>query len=180
MRAKKIATANCWSKATNILQSLSLIVSGIAVCTMVVLIVFGVFTRYVLDYNVSFAIEYTEYLLAITIFWGMTYALENKGFINVNFIFDHMPDKIRWLIMLTGNLLGFIFLIIILKLTFEFSLNNIKEGYVSMYPTATPIGYIQLFKALGIVTLLMQLFIRMIRAFCLGPSWFSTDDKKLS
>lgn len=176
MGEKKEESSAAWNKVTSALPILSLITSSVAICMMVLLVVSGVVARIVFNYNIPFAIEYTEYLIPIIVFWGAAYTLEQEGHINVGILIDRLPEKIRSWMEVIGYIVGLIFLIIMIKSSFQLAITSFRENYTSMYSTKTPLGYVQIFAPIGLSLFAMQLVIQIIRKVGLG----NNDPKKQS
>lgn len=150
-------------KALEVLPRVSLIVGGAGLCLMVGLVVAGIISRNVFNYSLPFSVEYSEYLIPVVAFWGAAYTLRKEGHVNADIVLHRLPDRSRQWFILIGYLLGLVYLIIVVRYTSQLALTSIKMHYVSMYPTETPIGYIQLMIPIGLSLFALQLVIEIIR-----------------
>jgi TRAP-type C4-dicarboxylate transport system permease small subunit len=115
------------------------------------------------SYSLHWAIEYTEYFVPILALWGAAYTLRKEGHVNADVVLHLFGFRTRqWLVMI-GYVLGLGFSVILVRELFNLALSNIELGLLSLYPSETPYGYLQLFLAIGFALFNLQLVIEIVR-----------------
>ncbi|MDQ0269696.1 TRAP transporter small permease [Cytobacillus purgationiresistens] len=93
----------------NLLKKLDILeegVAGILFVGGVAVSVYGVFTRYVLNYPQAWITEIFEFMLVWSIFLGFGMALKDSRHIQVELLFDKLSFKYKRIIACISNIIG--------------------------------------------------------------------------
>lgn len=157
-------------KRGNILLSLAEVVpkisffaGGCSIALAMVLVVLGVVGRGIFNLSLPFAIEFSEYLIPVSCYWGAAYTLRVNGHVNADVIIHRFPKRTQEWFLLVGYILGTAYLFVITVQLFKVVIASYNGGYVSMYPLETPLWYPQLLVWIGLVLLDIQLIFEIIR-----------------
>jgi TRAP-type C4-dicarboxylate transport system permease small subunit len=142
---------------------------AVALVAMTVLVVVGVVSRSVLNLSLPVTIEYTEYLMPVVGLWAAAYALRHGAHVRADLVLDYLSPRVRWWIMLVGDLGGLVYLAVLVVYTAETAWVSIGRGYTSVYPSATPYGYLQLLVPLSLLLFAVQLVLAILRQLAGGP-----------
>src|SRR3954451_22987697 len=80
--------------------------AGVLFIGGVVVSLYGVFTRYVLNAPESWITEIFEFLLTWSIFIGFGLALKDNRHIQVEILFDMLPKSLKRIVATISNLIG--------------------------------------------------------------------------
>jgi C4-dicarboxylate transporter DctQ subunit len=127
------------------------------------LIVSGVTARYFFNFGIPFAIEYSEYMVIVIVLWGAAIVMKEDGHVNVDIVISLLKGRPKKWVLLSGLLVGLVYLIVVDIYFFKFALSNIRLHETSLYPTRTEIGYVQLFMPLGLSLFAFQLLVEIVR-----------------
>jgi TRAP-type C4-dicarboxylate transport system permease small subunit len=150
-------------KALELVPRLSLIVSASGICLMVALIIAEIISTKLFSYSLPYALEYSEYLIPIIVFWGAAYTLSVEGHVRADIFLHRLSESAREWFVLAGYVVGLVYLVVIFKHTLDVALLSIKGNRYSYYPTPSPIGPPQLFATMGIALFILQLAIEIGR-----------------
>lgn len=113
----KVTLKRIFSRLANIYEvtlRITGVSAGVAAWCGALLVFAGVIARYVFDYGIIFAVEYTAYLTGFIAFVGAVYTQGVKGHVSVNLVVSRLPKRAQqWLgvITLTASLaLSLVFL----------------------------------------------------------------------
>ncbi|PLR75900.1 TRAP transporter small permease [Bacillus sp. V3-13] len=81
-------------------------ITGLLFIAGVLVSLYGVFMRYVANAPVSWTTEIFEFLLVWSIFIGFGMALKDNRHIQVELLFDHLPDGLKKVMATIANLIG--------------------------------------------------------------------------
>ena len=151
------------NRILDVLPRIGLWVGSLALLIMALLIVSGVIARYLFNYGIPFAIEYSEYMILIVILWGAAIVMKEGGHINVDILISRLKVRPQKWVVLCGYLVGLVYLIVLDIYFFKFALGSIRLHEISLYPTRTEIGYVQLFMPLGLSLFAFQLLVEIVR-----------------
>lgn len=152
-----------WRESLGVMPRFSLIIGGIVLWLLTVFVVVEVVARQAFRFSLHWFVEYAEYLIPIVAIWGAAFTLRRDGHVNADIVVHLLPDRARQWFFLLGYILGLVFLTILSKDLFLLSLKNIKMDFRSLYPSATPYGYLQLFMFIGFALFGLQLLAEIIR-----------------
>ena len=148
---------------SEVVPKLSLIVGGWSIAMAMTLVVLGVVGRGIFNLSLPFAIEFSEYLIPISCYWGAAYTLRESGHVNADVVIHRFPAKIREWFLLVGYIMGIPYLFVITVELFKVITASYRGGYLSMYPLQTPLWYPQLLVGIGLVLFDIQLIFEIIR-----------------
>lgn len=142
---------------------LGLYVSGSGIVAMVVMIIAEIVSTKVFNYSLPYVLEYSEYLIAIIVFWGAAYALAQGAHVRADIVMHRCPAKWRRWIYLAGYVLGLIFLCLVFRQFLEVAWLSFKLNRYSFYPTPSSLWPPQAFAGLGLGLFILQLIIEIGR-----------------
>jgi TRAP-type transport system small permease protein len=90
-----------------------LIIVGIMISTMAVVIIFQVFSRFILDTSVHWSEELARLLMAYSIFLGVALALRHQKLIVVDYLVEKLPAKSKRIVKICTYSLTIIFFILL-------------------------------------------------------------------
>ena len=145
------------NKIKNIINIFLLCLLGLIIIIMVVLILWQVFTRFVLKIPATFTDETVRFLMIWTCLLGSSLAFGYKKHINVTILVDRMPSYLKNITQLL-----FYFVVIIISV-FILIIGGIKIMNIAMIQKASvtqiPMGYVySVIPISGFFTLLYVIF----------------------
>src|SRR5690606_38063623 len=87
---------------------------GLFAILMSIVIIFQVFSRYVLDYSLTWSEELARYLMVWSIFLGAALALRKKSLIAVEVISENLPYQVRRVLKIVVYVICLFFFILLL------------------------------------------------------------------
>jgi TRAP-type C4-dicarboxylate transport system permease small subunit len=142
---------------------------GVALVAMTVLVVVGVVSRSVFNISLPATIEYAEYLMPVVALWAAAYALRHGAHVRADLVLDRLPPRVRWWLMLAGDVGGLAYLAVLVVYTAETAWVSLGRGYTSIYPSATPYGYVQLLLPVSLLLFAVELVLAILRQVAHGP-----------
>ena len=142
---------------------------GVALVALTVLVVVGVVSRSVLNISLPATIEYSEYLMPVIGLWAAAYALRHGAHVRADLVLDRLPPRVRWWLMLAGDVGGLAYLAVLVVYTAETAWVSLSRGYTSIYPSATPYGYLQFLLPVSLLLFAVQLVLAILRQVVHGP-----------
>lgn len=142
---------------------LGLYVAGSGIVAMVVMIVAEIISTKVFNYSLPYVLEYSEYLIAIIVFWGAAYALAQGAHVRADIVMHRCPANGRRWIFLAGYVLGLVFLSLVFQQLLEVAWLSFRLNRYSFYPTPSPLWPPQAFACLGLGLFILQLIIEIGR-----------------
>lgn len=98
----------------NVLTRLLNILAGGSFLVMVVLTCWQVFTRYILSNPSSWSEELVSYMFAWMSLLGASIVTSERGHMNIPILTEHVSDSVRKLLECLGEIIAFLFSLIIL------------------------------------------------------------------
>ena len=139
-------------------------VGAVALAAMIVLITVQVISRRVLAAPMVVADELSGYLLVITTFSALGYALLHGDHIQVTLLTDHLSDRARRYLRIAWYLLGLPFVALLVWRTSELALDSFHSGSFSVSATNFVLWPFQAFIPLGFAALFVQMFAHLLQA----------------
>jgi C4-dicarboxylate transporter DctQ subunit len=146
-----------------VVPKISLVACGCSIGLAMVFVVLGVVGREILNISLPFAIEFSEYLIPVSCYWGAAYTLRENGHVNADVLVHRLSKRTQEWFLFVGYILGIPYLFVITVQLFKVVIASHSGGYVSMYPLETPLWYPQLLVWIGLVFLDIQLIFEIIR-----------------
>lgn len=113
-------------RITNRLNSLSRIILGVIVGSMLVIIVMQVILRYLFNTGFTWPEEVTTFLMAWMTFLGSAIALKQSEHISLELFVGLLPKKIYILVRFISRILVFSFILLFTYLAFNFALGSLS------------------------------------------------------
>lgn len=98
----------------NVLTKLLNILAGGSFLVMVVLTCWQVFTRYILSNPSSWSEELVSYMFAWMSLLGASIVTSERGHMNIPILTEHVSDSVRKLLECLGEIIAFLFSLVIL------------------------------------------------------------------
>jgi TRAP-type C4-dicarboxylate transport system permease small subunit len=135
------------------------LIAGYAVLAMTVMVTADVIARVLFNAASKFAVEFTGYLMVISVSFGIAYTLKERAHITVDLLTSKLPRYIsRWL-QAMASLLSLIFIAILFWLTWKQLMVSLRLNTLSGTAMDVPVWPVQLFIPLGLLlTILLMLF----------------------
>jgi TRAP-type C4-dicarboxylate transport system permease small subunit len=121
------------------------------------------FMRSVVGVSLSFAVEYSGYLLILSLFLGSGWTLRQGGHIRVSLLSERLGPDARRALDLIASLAGLAVAGFMAFALWRFALGTWQRGTLSYFPSATPLAYPQILLAMGPTILALALSARLIR-----------------
>lgn len=118
-----------------------------------------VVARYVFNSSFRWAAELSRFLFIWFIFVGSSYAIVKNTHIRIEAIFSFLPKKLQPHIEFFGNILWFVFSLLIAYLGFDYSINMLSEGTNLSSAMRIPMGIIYIAIPVGYVLMAMRLLL---------------------
>jgi TRAP-type C4-dicarboxylate transport system permease small subunit len=139
-------------------------VGAVALATMIVLITVQVISRRVLTAPMVVADELSGYLLVITTFSALGYALLHDDHIQVTLLTDRLSERARRYLRVAWCLVGLPFIALIVWRTSALALDSFRSGSFSVTATNIVLWPIQAFVPLGFAVLFVQMLAHLLAA----------------
>lgn len=122
-----------------------------------------ILSRKILNYSIPFALEYSQYMLAILMFGGSAWALREGGHIRVTLLFQAISPKARRVVDFAATSFAFVIAVFLAQAFIRFTIVTYQRGSVSYFPSETPLAWPQTAMAFGITLISLALAARLIR-----------------
>ncbi len=139
-------------------------VGAAALVAMICLITLQVLSRRVLAAPIVVADELSGYLLVITTFSALGYALLRGDHIRVTLLIDRVSDRLRRYLRVIWCLVGLPFLALIIWRSFQLALDSFHSGLFSVSATNIIMWPIQAFVPFGFAVLFLQMLAELLVA----------------
>jgi TRAP-type C4-dicarboxylate transport system permease small subunit len=144
------------------LNQVGVLFGAIAFVALPIFIIASIIARQ-FGFSLSFALEYSTYLIPVICLYAGGYVLSRGGHVNTDLFKNILGPRIWDWLTLLGLVLGLGYLVILGVECAQLSLDSIRFGYRSMYVTRTLIGYPQLVIPVGILLFAIQTVIEIIK-----------------
>jgi TRAP-type C4-dicarboxylate transport system permease small subunit len=129
---------------------------------MMFLVAADVFMRYIFGQSIAGALEVTELMMVLIVFWAIPYVELKEGHVRVELAISRFPPKIRWGAECVGTILGIGIFSLWVWQSFIRSLFLWQKGDVSGY-LRSPISPFLLVITFGCVMTWFQLVLKLLR-----------------
>ncbi|MSO98678.1 MAG: TRAP transporter small permease [Rhodospirillaceae bacterium] len=113
--------------------------------------------------SLSIAVEYSGYMLVITLFLGSGWTLRQGGHIRVTLASERLSPSARRILDIVCTIAGLLVAAFISFALVRFGLGTLERGTVSYFSSATPLAIPQLLLAAGPCVLTLAMSARLIR-----------------
>lgn len=148
-------------------------ISGYAAAAMIVgiaaLVLSEIFFRNVLNISLTFAWDYSAYMMAGAIFCGAAFTLRSGGHVRVSLLTHNVPPLLAYLIDLVSTLFACAISMYAAYALILFAWSSFTSGRTSATIDATPLVYPQGVIAFGATLLAAQFVARLIRLILRQP-----------
>src|SRR5690349_810547 len=128
-------------------------VGGVALVVMILLITAQVISRRILAAPMVVADELSGYLLVITTFSVLGYALMRGDHIQVTLLVERLPERVQRYLRVAWCVLGLPFLALVVWRTSDLALDSFRTGSFSVSATNFVLWPVQAFVPLGLAVL---------------------------
>ena len=138
--------------------------AGVLFIGGVVVSLYGVFTRYVLNAPQAWITEIFEFLLVWSIFIGFGMALKDNRHIQVELLFDKLPVGAKKIVATISNLIGGLYSFYLAYSSIEL-ITLTKEQGIKTIDVGIPLWLTYLVLPVGMGLLGLYFFMKALRAF---------------
>ncbi|TXL77611.1 TRAP transporter small permease [Vineibacter terrae] len=139
-------------------------VGAVALTAMIVLITVQVISRRILTAPMVVADELSGYLLVITTFSALGYALLHGDHIQVTLVTDRLSDRLRRYLRVAWCLVGLPYVGLLVWRSAVLVLDSYHSGSFSVTATNVVLWPIQAFVPLGLAVLFVQMLAELLEA----------------
>jgi len=154
---------NAYLKAVDGLCTLAAMVAGVLMLALFALGLAEIVLRSAFDISLSFAVEYSGYLLVLTLFLGAGWTLRQGGHIRVSLLSERLSPNVQRGLDILCTLVGLVIAGYMSAALLRFGYGTLLRGTLSYFSSATPLAYPQLLLALGPCILTLAMSARLIR-----------------
>ena len=138
--------------------------SGWLVPLMMLLVLYEVFMRYVLNQPPMIADEFSAYMLVALTFLGAAYTWIEKGHVRITALISRLPQRIASKIGLVRLALVLIFSVLVAQASVGYVNHSFKVHMSSATIYRTPLQVPQMTIAIGFILLCLVVLIELVRA----------------
>jgi len=120
-------------------------------------------------YGLPFALEYGTYALGLVMFAGGGWALRHGGHIRVDLLVALLPPASRRVVDIAVTVFALAICAYLSVAIFRYALATHEIGTASIHVSHTPLAYPQFLFALGVCTLPLAMFARLMRLLLNEP-----------
>jgi TRAP-type C4-dicarboxylate transport system permease small subunit len=150
-------------KVIDLLCGAGAAVGALACLALAVMLVVEVITTSFLAWSQPWAVEYSGYLLAPTLFAGAGWTLSRGGHIRVAVLLDMMPPAMLRAVDLACSAAALLVTAYVTQALTHNALRSLEIGTVSYYPSRTPVWIPQMVLAVGWGLLTLGVLARLLR-----------------
>jgi TRAP-type C4-dicarboxylate transport system permease small subunit len=134
-------------------------IAGYSILVMTVMVTADVIARVLFNAPSKFAVEFTAYLMVISVSFGIGYTFKEEAHIAVDLLALKLPRYARKWLQATATVLSLVFIAILFWLTWQQLMVSLRLHTLSGTPMDVPVWPVQLFIPLGLfLTGLLLLF----------------------
>jgi TRAP-type C4-dicarboxylate transport system permease small subunit len=152
------------SHIIEILANLGGYAAGWLVPLMMLLVVFEVFMRYVLNQPPIISDEFGGYMLVAVSYLGLAFTWHQKGHIRITFLVDRLPRSISSPLRLVTLVIAFIFSLVLVESSYMFLVLSFKFHLSSSSWIHFPLQGPQMTLVIGFILLSLLLALEIAKA----------------
>lgn len=156
-------TGNFVSSSTSWVGTIGGFVGMVAMYLMVAVVTVEVLSRFLLNKSTLIADEMAGYLLVVMSYTALAYTLQQGGHIRVEIVTQRLPLKIQQVIERCTLVLSLAASVILTRWAWYSVVDSYEMGAVSVTVLRTPQYIPQLFIAVGISVLVIQLAVNLFK-----------------
>ncbi len=156
-------------KIVNLIDKLNKImgiITAISIFILLLLVLWGVFSRYVLRSPSHIALEISGYFMVLLSFWGAGYILLQEKHVSVQVLTSRIPKKFRKIHNLTVQVLLLLFSLLVIYEGIDYTILAFKENYRSTSLLNFPLWVVFSSIPIGMFFFLLQVVRNIIVDFC--------------
>lgn len=158
-QTKKYNLLKCIELLSNYLENLGVITSGISLVIMVIVVLMGVFYRYVLNNPLLWSEELSRYMMIWMAFLALISACKTNDNIALLFVRNLLPKKIQVIIKYFNRFLIICFLYIIAVYGYSGALRGMRQYSASLN---VPLGIFFIVIPISAILVIIQIIFMMI------------------
>jgi len=137
------------------------VIGGVALAAMIVLITLQVLSRRFLETPIVVADELSGYLLVVTTFSALGYAMLHGDHIQVTLLTDRLSARTRERLAVLWYIVGLPFVALLVWRSAVLALDSFQSGSFSVSATNVVLWPIQAFVPVGLAILLLQMLAQL-------------------
>ena len=146
------------------LTRVGMYLSGLSILVMAVFVTFEVVARTCFGFSTLVADEWSAYLLAFATFLGLSYTMESKGFMQVDFILGRLSQKHNKMLRFLLLFLALMYSILLDYYLISHTFASYSRKIVSTSLSQTPLYIPQLSMPIGMTLFVFELIKEWIRS----------------
>jgi TRAP-type C4-dicarboxylate transport system permease small subunit len=154
---------NIYLKTVDALCALGATVAGLLMLGLFGLGFVEIILRGFFGISLSFVVEYSGYLLVLSLFLGSGWTLRQGGHIRVSLLSERLTASGQRVLDIICTLAGLLVAAFVAYAMLRFGLGTLAKGTVSYYASATPLAIPQLGMAAGPCLLTLAMSARLVR-----------------
>ena len=139
------------------LAGISAFLAILSVAVIIVYVSYSVLARWLFNASVKNVIEICAYMFISMTAFGIPYVFESSSHIRVSFLFDLIPEKIRFIFGIVGNLLTAVYLFVMIISGVRLAIDSFQLGSTAATPLGTPSWIPELLLPVGFIIFLFQI-----------------------
>lgn len=157
-----------------IFAKLEEIIMALGVILMAVNTIVNVISRFAFNHSIIFAEELNSIFILLVTFAGIGYAARHGRHIRMSAIYDHLPDRVRKILMIIITAVTGAFMLFLAWYSVEYILNLYSKGRI--YPAlGIPIWSTYLWVPIGFFITGVQYLLTLIKNFQEKEIYLSTN-----
>ena len=121
---------------------------AVGIILMAVNTITNVISRFIFNHSIIFAEELNSTFILLVTFAGMGYAARHGRHIRMSAIYDHMPDKVRKVLMITITAVTAMFMLLLAYYSVQYLISIYSKGRI-MPALGVPVYVIYLWVPIG-------------------------------
>ncbi|MDH3375708.1 MAG: TRAP transporter small permease [Gammaproteobacteria bacterium] len=132
----------------NLFARLEEFIMAVGIILMAVNTITNVISRFIFNHSIIFAEELNSTFILLVTFAGMGYAARHGRHIRMSAIYDHMPDKVRKVLMITITAVTAMFMLLLAYYSVQYLISIYSKGRI-MPALGVPVYVIYLWVPIG-------------------------------
>jgi len=127
------------------------------VAIIIIYVSYSVIARWLFNASVKNVIEICAYMFIAMTAFGIPYVFESSSHIRVSFLFDLIPERIRYVLGIVGNFLTAVYLFVMIISGLKLAIDSFQLGSTAATPLGTPSWIPELLLPVGFMIFLFQI-----------------------
>lgn len=138
------------------------VLAGVALLLMVALLSVHILRRWVTGTGIRGAGELSQYLMITLVYCGLAMTLRDGGFLRVDLLLSHLPDRVGLAINTVVRLLSLAFMLLLTWRTWALMAQSYARGVDSIGVLRVPLWIPQAVVVMGCVALTLQILAHVL------------------